>query len=76
MKNRKNAPSTGIPLELGEFLCFAIYSAGHAFNRVYQPLLRELNLTYPQFIALVLLWGGDGQTSGNSARSCFCNPTP
>ena len=71
MKSRRNAPSTGIPLELGDFLCFAIYSAGHMFNRVYQPLLRELNLTYPQFIALVLLWGGDGQTVGELGEKLF-----
>jgi DNA-binding MarR family transcriptional regulator len=71
MKSRRNAPSTGIPLELGDFLCFAIYSAGHAFNRVYQPLLRELNLAYPQFIALVLLWGGDGQTVGELGEKLF-----
>ena len=50
MKNRQHEPSTKKPLELGEFLCFAIYAASHAFNRVYQPLLKELELTYPQFI--------------------------
>jgi len=59
MKNRRRDPSTTIPLELREFLCFAIYSANHAFNRVYQPLLGDLGLTYPQFIALVLLWEED-----------------
>jgi len=52
------------PLNLEDFLCFAIYSANHAFNRVYLPLLRDLDLTYPQFIAMVLLWGQDGQTVG------------
>src|SRR5712675_2133512 len=35
-KNRRHEPSTCVPLELGEFLCFNIYSASHAFNRVYQ----------------------------------------
>jgi DNA-binding MarR family transcriptional regulator len=52
-------------------LCFAIYSAGHAFNRVYQPLLRDLGLTYPQFIAMVLLWGRDGQTVGELGQKLF-----
>jgi MarR family transcriptional regulator, organic hydroperoxide resistance regulator len=60
--HRENEGSTGIPFELKEFLCFSIYSAGHAFNRVYQPLLKDLHLTYPQFIALILLWEQDGQT--------------
>jgi DNA-binding MarR family transcriptional regulator len=71
MKSRRHGPATGTPLELGDFLCFAVYSAGHAFNRVYQPLLRELGLTYPQFIALILLWEQDGQTVGELGRRLF-----
>jgi len=49
-------------------LCFTVYATGHAFNRVYQPLLQELNLTYPQFIAMILLWEKDGQTVGELGR--------
>ncbi|HEX3406283.1 MAG TPA: MarR family transcriptional regulator [Caulobacteraceae bacterium] len=60
MKARKN--DVDAPLQLDEFLCFAVYSATHAFNRVYQPLLRRLGLTYPQFIAMILLWENDGQS--------------
>ena len=71
MKHRRQEASTSVPLELGEFLCFSIYSASHAFNRVYQPLLRELELTYPQFIAMVLLWGQDGQTVGELGERLF-----
>lgn len=43
-------------------LCFAIYSAGHAFNRAYRPLLKELELTYPQYLIMLLLWQRDGMT--------------
>ena len=71
LKNQQYEPATNAPLELGEFLCFAIYSAGHAFNRVYQPLLKELELTYPQFIAMVVLWGQDGQTVGELGEKLF-----
>ncbi len=71
MKNCKNERSTSVPLELGEFLCFAIYSASHAFNRVYQPLLKDLGLTYPQFIAMVLLWRQDDQIVGELGQKLF-----
>jgi DNA-binding MarR family transcriptional regulator len=71
MKNRRHEPSPGAPLELGEFLCFAVYSASHAFNRVYQPLLKDLGLTYPQFIAMVLLWGEDDQTVGELGQKLY-----
>ena len=68
MKRRQSETSTTAPLELGDFLCFAVYVTGHAFNRVYQPLLKELNLTYSQFIAMILLWAQDDQTVGELGR--------
>lgn len=47
-----------------EMLCFSIYSAGHAFNKIYKPLLDELGLTYPQYLVMVALWAKDEQTVG------------
>lgn len=49
-------------LEPEALLCFAVYSAGHAFNRAYRPLLQELELTYPQYLIMLLLWHQDGMT--------------
>ena len=49
-------------LVLDEFLCFAVYSLGHAFNRAYKPLLEVLGLTYPQYVAMVVLWERDDRT--------------
>lgn len=57
--------------QIEDLLCFAIYSAGHAFNRVYKPLLDELNLTYPQYLVMVALWAKDGQTVGELGQSLF-----
>jgi DNA-binding MarR family transcriptional regulator len=56
-------PSASLP-EIDEMLCFSIYSAGHAFNKIYKPLLDELGLTYPQFLVMVALWAKDEQTVG------------
>lgn len=49
-------------LVLDDFICFAVYSLGHAFNRLYQPLLKRLGLTYPQYVTMVVLWERDGRT--------------
>jgi DNA-binding MarR family transcriptional regulator len=49
-------------------LCFAIYSTSLAFTRAYRPLLRELDLTYPQYLAMTLLWREDGLTVGKLAQ--------
>lgn len=62
----KNAPR-----EVADHLCFAIYSAGHAFNRVYKPLLDELKLTYPQYLVMVALWAQDNQTVGEIGAKLF-----
>ena len=49
-------------LALDEFLCFAVYSLGHAFNRAYKPLLEAIGLTYPQYVVMVVLWERDDRT--------------
>ena len=46
-------------LRLDQQLCFAVYSAAHAFNRFYKPLLARLGVTYPQYIVLLTLWETD-----------------
>lgn len=43
-------------------VCFALYSASRAATAVYRPLLEDLGLTYPQFLALMVLWEEDGIT--------------
>jgi MarR family transcriptional regulator, organic hydroperoxide resistance regulator len=70
-KRGRQAPPATDPLDIAEFLCFAVYSASHAFNRVYVPLLKDLGLTYPQFIALIALWERDGQTVGELGEKLF-----
>ncbi len=47
-------------LKLDNQICFAVYSATHAFNRVYKPLLDRLGLTYPQYLVMLVLWERDG----------------
>ncbi|MFK8252575.1 MarR family winged helix-turn-helix transcriptional regulator [Ancylobacter terrae] len=59
------------PLDLDRFLCFAVYSASHAFNRAYKPLLDKLGLTYPQYLVMVSLWAQDGQTVGSLGARLF-----
>jgi DNA-binding MarR family transcriptional regulator len=58
-------------LEPDDFICFSIYSAGHAFSRVYKPLLARLGLTYPQYLVLVALWARDDQTVGSLGDVLF-----
>jgi DNA-binding MarR family transcriptional regulator len=43
-------------LLLEQQLCFALYNASRALIRVYTPLLEPLGLTYPQYLAMLILW--------------------
>lgn len=49
-------------LKLDNQLCFAVYSASRAIIRAYKPLLDRLEITYTQYIALMVLWEKDGVT--------------
>lgn len=49
-------------LKLDRQLCFALYSASLAMTKLYKPLLDPLGLTYPQYLAMLVLWEGDGIT--------------
>lgn len=59
------------PRDVADHLCFAVYSAGHAFNRVYKPVLDELKLTYPQYLVMIALWAQDNQTVGEIGGKLF-----
>ncbi len=57
------------PVPLDDQLCYAIYSAGIAIQRLYKTLLDDLGLTYPQYLALNVLWRSDNQSVGEIAES-------
>ncbi|WP_328360174.1 MarR family transcriptional regulator [Mycobacterium sp. NBC_00419] len=52
---------------LDDQLCFALYSASRAVTAAYRPLLAELNLTYPQYLVLLVLWE---EGHANVSRLC------
>jgi len=58
-------------MAVDDMLCFAAYSANLAFNRFYKPLLDRMGLTYPQFLAMALLWREDEQTVGRLGEQLF-----
>jgi MarR family transcriptional regulator, organic hydroperoxide resistance regulator len=68
MMARTSAPKAA---KLGDFLCFAVYSANLAFGRAYRPILDKLGLTYTQYVALVALSEGEEQTVGELGDKLF-----
>lgn len=43
-------------LQLDNQLCFKLYAASRAVIRGYKPMLDQLGLTYPQYLAMLVLW--------------------
>lgn len=50
------------PLLLENQICFKIYTAEREITKLYRGLLEEIGVTYPQYLALLVLWE-DGTVS-------------
>lgn len=48
------------PPKLDQHLCFALYSTSLKLTQLYKPMLERLNLTYPQYLVMVVLWEKEG----------------
>ena len=67
-----NEPPTGSdPLSLDSQLCFAVYASAHAFGRAYRALLAGHDLTYPQYLVLLVLWEEEGLTVKEIGQRLF-----
>ncbi|MFB7426919.1 MarR family winged helix-turn-helix transcriptional regulator [Streptomyces hydrogenans] len=43
-------------LRLDRQICFSLHAAARAFNGVYREALKDLGLTYPQYLVMLVLW--------------------
>jgi DNA-binding MarR family transcriptional regulator len=53
------------PLRLDRQLCFPLYAASNLMTRLYRPILAQLGLTYPQYLAMLVLWEADPVSVGD-----------
>lgn len=56
--------SEHVTYPLDDQLCFSLYEANIAINRLYKPMLDEMGITYPQYLVLSTLAENDGITVG------------
>jgi DNA-binding MarR family transcriptional regulator len=69
-----DASSTATNNWLDNQLCFALYSTSLMMTKVYKPLLQALGLTYPQYLAMMVLWERDGLTVGEVSTRLLTDP--
>ena len=54
--NKTAADDANELLKLDNQLCFPLYALSRMFTKAYQPYLQALDMTYPQYLVLMLLW--------------------
>ena len=57
-----STPRPTASLRLGDQLCFALYAATNSITRAYRAPLAALGLTYPQYLAMLVLWESGAQS--------------
>ena len=61
-------PESSASLRLDDQLCFALYAATNVITRAYRAPLARLGLTYPQYLAMLVLWEYGNQTVKSLAQ--------
>lgn len=67
-------PDTCKVLQLDNQLCFALHSTSLLMTKAYKPLLHGIGLTYPQYLAMLVLWEADGITVGDISARLLTDP--
>ena len=58
-------------LKLENQICFKIYSAEREITKLYRNLLEELDVTYPQYLVLLVLWEEKSATVKELGQKLF-----
>lgn len=58
-------------LKLENQICFKIYTAEREITRLYRDLLADLDITYPQYLVLLVLWEADSVTVKELGKKLF-----
>lgn len=66
-----NTPTLPHVPQLDQQLCFALYSSALAMNKLYRKLLRKLDLTYSQYLVMMVLWERNEQTVSELGDKLF-----
>ncbi|MGC5701109.1 MarR family transcriptional regulator [Pseudomonas sp. NFXW11] len=74
MTTERSTQDACAQLLLDNQLCFALHSTSLLMTKVYKPLLQQLGLTYPQYLAMLVLWESDGLTVGEISQRLLTDP--
>jgi DNA-binding MarR family transcriptional regulator len=58
-------------LKLENQLCFPLYATSRIITKLYQPHLTKIDLTYPQYLVLMVLWEKNSQSVSDICSLLF-----
>ena len=58
-------------LKLSNQLCFPLYAASREITRKYTPLLKKIDLTYTQYIVMLVMWEDKALTVGELGKKLY-----
>ena len=58
-------------LKLDQQICFPLYVLSKEITGLYRPILHELDLTYPQYLVMMVLWEQEGLTVSAIGEKLF-----
>ncbi len=58
-------------LKLDEQICFPLYVLSKEITGLYRPILEEFDLTYPQYLVMIVLWEKDGLAVSHIGKKLF-----
>lgn len=65
--------ATKSTLTLNEQLCFPVYGSTRIISRLYQPVLAKLQLSYPEYLVMLMLWENNEVNIGQIRRQLYLN---
>ena len=57
--------------KLGNQICFPLYVISKEITGMYRPFLEELDITYPQYLVMMVLWENEGLTVNQIGEKLF-----
>lgn len=57
--------------KLGDQLCFPLYLVAKEITGMYRPFLEELDITYSQYLVMMVLWENEGLTVNQIGEKLF-----
>ena len=72
-QKKQTKPMEDSQLKLSNQICFPLYSVSRLITKAYKPFLDKMEITYPQYLVLLVLWENDNLTVNQITEKLLLN---